>query len=98
MTDSLHNSDMPDGDEELEQIILTWSSEVTGERRDALAPDALTLVERLRSYTAQKCKEARIKENIVHLEIVRQTFGENEPMTLPFLARIAELNGSGEKG
>ena len=32
---------------ELENIILAWSSEMTGEQRDKLAPDALTLLDRL---------------------------------------------------
>lgn len=43
---------------ELEKIILEWSSEITGEPRERLAPDALTLLDRLLEWHEQEIAEA----------------------------------------
>ena len=46
----------------LESIILTWSSEITGEPREKLAPDALTLIDRLILWHEQEIAEAKLDE------------------------------------
>ena len=52
---------------DIEHLILAWSSETTGEPRERLAPDALTLVDRFSNFILADRKKHELQARIDEL-------------------------------